>query len=42
MDRRMSVMQRRSRLVNNNEEEEEENVERSNSNRSEHRWYIST
>ena len=41
MDRRMSVMQRRSRLANE-EQGEEESVERSNSNRSEMAWYITT
>ena len=33
MDRRMSVMQRRSRLTNSNEEEDDECIEKSNSNR---------
>lgn len=33
MDRRMSVMQRRSRLANGNEEEEDESLDRSNANR---------
>ena len=34
MDRRMSVMQRRSRFTNGNEEEDDESVDRTNSNRS--------